>query len=169
MSFASGGLFLALPGFAVGGAEPLVSDIPLLRTKGKLTWVARKPHSSRLPCVRLHLFCCHGQHHKFGSLRAFAVMPLTLLTADVPPRFVAAKSATLRPVQKSTGHPPASLRLLSAKSHACIFCSFVNALTTKMLRYQLFAVIADRFVAACPRLARALRSLRSPHSSFIKN
>ena len=101
MSFASGGLFLALPGFAVGGAEPLVSDIPLLRTKGKLTWVARKPHSSRLPCVRLHLFCCHGQHHKFGSLRAFAVMPLTLLTAGVPPRFVAAKSATLRPVQKA--------------------------------------------------------------------
>ena len=39
-------------------------------------------------------------------------------------------------------------------------------------RYQLFAVIAGRFVAACPRLARAFRSLRSnyqskPHCSLL--
>ena len=54
-----------------------------------------------------------------------------------------------------TEHPPAPLRLASAKSHACIFCSFVNALTTKMLRYQLFAVL--------PRFARHdARSARVP-------
>ena len=60
-----------------------------------------------------------------------------LLTAGV--RCFTAKFAKLRPVQWH-GTSAAPLRFSSAKSLVCIFCSFVNALTTKILHYQLFAV-----------------------------
>ena len=54
------------------------------------------------------------------------------------------KVRLLRPVSEH-GTSAAPLLLLSAKSLVCIFCSFVNALTTKILHYQLFAVIASLF------------------------
>ncbi len=56
---------------------PLVSDSPPTWTLSTQSGVT----SSRQPSVRLHLFCCQQQHHKFGSLRARASLTAACLTA----------------------------------------------------------------------------------------
>ena len=69
---------------------------------------------------------------------------------------------------QSENQSPASLFLLSAKSHARLACSVVSALTTAHYRYQLFAVFLFReimifvlFRVSIPSLFCSFRSFRS--------
>ena len=119
-------------------------------------WTA--PRRRHLPSVGLYnnFGFCVGRGRRLVAVCRSLLSYACLLRSQAPSRRSRHRKPSSASPQsplnfvpcRGTGHPPAPLRLASAKSHACIFCSFVNALTTKMLRYQLFAGRGRRLLAS---------------------
>ena len=87
-SFANGrlvGYCRFLP-YRLGRAVRRGTRPPRISSFKKIQHTETKPEqtgtaSARPPSTQLHLFCCHVQHHKFASFRAFAAPPLRVVAA----------------------------------------------------------------------------------------